>query len=97
MENEEVFQADAELNGLEYTDSRSSRRSTQKGHDPVKAALGGLEAERDIHDEDTPLLVSNREDSSQRGASETSGPPKWDREGDFEGRPWWNKPSVRNP
>ena len=101
MENEEVFQADAELDGHEHMHSRSPHRSTQKGHDTVKAALGGLEADRDVHNEESPLLPSNRTDgggeASEPGASETREPPKWDGERDFEGRPWWKKPSVRNP
>lgn len=100
MENEEAFEADAEIHGLEQMRSRSSYRSMHKGHDTVIAASGGFESERDIQSEDSPLLPSNRGDggreASEYGADETRGPPKWDGERDFEGRPWWNKPSVRN-
>lgn len=100
MENEEVFQADAELDGLERMYTGSSHRATQKGHGTAKTALGSSESERDIHDEETPLISSSREDrgaeESENGAGETREPPKWDGERDFEGRPWWNKPSVRN-
>ena len=97
MENEEVFEADAEINGLEQMRSRSSYRSTQKGHDTGEADLA---SERNTHDEETPLLSRDHEVEG-RGASESSPgetrrTPKWDGEGDFEGRPWWNKPSVRN-
>ena len=96
MENEEAFQADAEINGLERMHSRSSHPSENKGHATVKGAPG-----RHTHDEESPLLSSSREDegeeASEHGAGETRGPPNWDGEGDFEGRPWWNKPSVRIP
>ena len=94
MENEEVFQADAELDGLEHMHSRSLHPSENKRPDTLKVTLG-----RHTHDEESPLLSSDREDEgeegSEYGAGEVRGPPKWDREGDFEGRPWWNKPSVR--
>ena len=94
MENEEVFQADAEMNGLEHMYSRSSHRSENKGHNTVKVTPG-----RHTDGEESPLLSSSRgdegEEASENGAGETRGPPKWDGEGDFEGRPWWNKPSVR--
>ena len=94
MENEGVFQADAEINGLEHMYSRSSHPSENKRPDTHKVMLG-----RHIPDEESPLLSSNREDEdeegSEHGAGETRGPPQWDGDGDFEGRPWWNKPSVR--
>lgn len=99
MENEEAFEAEAEIHGLEQMRSRSLHRSTQKGHDTLKATSGGFEPERDIHNEESPLLSPDRGDggreASERGAGETREPPKWDGEGGFEGRPWWNKPSVR--
>lgn len=101
MENEEVFEADAEADGLEQWRSRSAHRSTQKGYDTVKAAFGGFESERDMHDEESTLLSPDREfggrEASEHSAGEIRRSPKWDGEGDFEGRPWWNKPSVRNP
>ena len=99
MENEEAFQADAEINGLEHVYSRSSHRVKNEGHDTAKAALGVADPERDVHSEDSPLLSSSREDggreASEHGAGQTRGPPEWDGEGDFEGCPWWRKPSVR--
>lgn len=101
MENEEAFEADAEVDGLEQMRSRSAYRSTQKGHNTIKEVLGGFESERDIHNEESPLLSPDRgngvREASEQGAGETMGPPKGDGEGDFEGRPWWNKPSVRTP
>ena len=96
MENEEVFQADAEINGLEHVFSRSLRRPVNKGHDTIEVTPA-----RRTHDEESPLLSSSREDQGgqapEYGAGEIREPPKWDGEGDFEGRPWWNKPSVRFP
>ena len=89
MENEEVFQADAGINVL----SRLSHRSENKGHDTLNGSG------RHTHDEESPLLSSSREDEGEdeHGASEVREPPKWYGERDFEGRPWWKKPSVRFP
>ncbi len=101
MENEEVFEADAEIRGLEQMRSRSSHRSTQKGHDAEIAALGGFESERETRNEESPLLSPDRGDQGREapgnGADETRESPKWDGERDFEGQPWWNKPSVKFP
>lgn len=101
MENEAAFEADTEVHGLEQMRSSSPYRSTQKGHDTVKASSGGFESEREIYNEESPLLSPNREDGSREasedGAGGPSEPPKWDAERDFEGLPWWKKPSVRKP
>lgn len=98
MDNEEAFEADAEIHGLEQLRSRSLPPSTHKGHDTLKETSAGFEPERDIHNEESPLLSPNRGDggreASEHGVGEISGPPKRDGEGDFEGRPWWNTPSV---
>ena len=97
MENEEVFQADAELHGLAHMDLRSSYPTKQKGHDIAKAALRGIQVERDISSEESPLLSRNSEDRDREASErEIRGPPKWDGERDFEGLSWWKKPSVRN-
>ena len=96
MENEQAFEADAEIHGLEQVHSRSSPQSSREGRDTVKAAVGGFESERDSPDEESPLLSPDRGDGGgEHGAGATRGSPKWDGEEDFEGRPWWNKPSAR--
>ena len=101
MENEEAFEADAEVRGLEQMQLRSSNRSTQKGHDTVIAAYGGFESEREIHNEESPLLSPDRggqgREAPENGADEIRESPKWEGDRDFEGQPWWNKPSVRLP
>ena len=101
MDNEAAFEADAEVHGREQAHSPSPYLSTQKGHDIVKASEGGSQLERQIHNEETPLLSPNRGDggreAAEAGAGEPRGPPKWDAEGEFEGLPWWNKPSVIIP
>ena len=99
MDNEAAFEADVEVHGLEHMHSRSSHRSTDKGHDTVKASLGGFESEREIYDEESPLLSPDRvggsREASDDGADAPRGPQKWDAERDFAGLPWWKKPSVR--
>ena len=100
MENEEPFEADAEIQGLEQMRARSSHRFTQKGHDTLVGASADFQPDRDINSEESPLLPPNYGhgggEASEHSADEVRGPPTWDGERDFEGRPWWNKPSVRN-
>lgn len=68
----------------------------------MKAIYGSFEPPKDAIREHSPLLPPGRDRSSfnkdtetrKTGNADTRGPPKWDGERDFEGRPWWNKPSV---
>ena len=60
------------------------------------------EARRTISTEDTPLLSRDPDSLSSAGSLtpgaeeiDDRGPPAWSGERDFEGRPWWNKPNVR--
>lgn len=100
MENDQAFEAEADIEALERVDSRLRQRSSHKGHDTLKAALGGFESEAERNDEHSPLLprVAGEDHDSDRtlGNDEEGrrGSPTWEGERDFEGRPWWNKPSV---
>ena len=97
-QNDQVFEADQDVNAFEHLLSHSSH----KGQDTLRAAFGGFESQQDEEDDRTPLLV--RDTDQNYGAGEgTPGAradgraaPTWERERDFEGRPWWNMPSVRS-
>ena len=94
MENNEAFEAEAAL------EARSqSYRSKRHGNGRVKAVSGGLGSRTENEYDETSLL--SREINHDYGSSteasdngDTRGPPEWSGERDFEGRPWWSKPSV---
>lgn len=99
--NDQVFEADQDVNAFEQMGpkSRKSDSSLHKGRDTMKAAFGVLESQEHMRDDHTPLL--SRERSQSYGSREETvaggdgrGDPSWDGERDFEGRPWWNTPSV---
>ena len=96
-QNDQVFEADQEVNAYLHLPSSSSH----KGRDTLKAAFGRFNSKQEAEDDRTPLLGGNR-GQDQDGSSSPSnltrdGEPTsaWEGERDFEGRPWWNKPSVR--
>ena len=103
MENDQAFEADADVNALERLNSRSHQRSSHKGQEALEAAFGRFTSRDDIDGEDTPLLRRNDGEEAENdgpfehGEGNERGPPTWDGERDFEGLPWWNKPSVRKP
>jgi len=100
MENEEVFETEAEQHGLAKSQSQSSYRSTQEGHDAAKSAQGEIETQEDVDYEDTPLLSHGRggnteaspalNDNEGRGRDD----PSWPGQYDFEGQPWYRTPSI---
>ena len=101
MENDQAFEADADVDALERLDSRSRQRSSHKGQEALEAVFGRFGSRRDTNQEDTPLLRrdDDQEDEidghTEHGERNGRAPLTWDGEGDFEGRPWWNMPSVR--
>ena len=99
METEQAFEAEAELDVLGRNRS-SSTQSKWKGQDAVQSAAGGFESQRDIdHDETSSLLRSpgqkhsDSDGSTHVGDGEQS-PPEWSGVHDFDGLPWWKRPSV---
>lgn len=101
-QNDQVFEADQDVNALNLLRPQSgvSRRLSHKGQDALKAAFGGFDTQYDTEHDRTPLLKKTQDqeristhDTEHEG--EGRQPPTWDGERDFEGRPWWNMPSVR--
>ena len=94
MENNEAFEAEAAF------EARSpSYRSRYRGNGAVESTNGGINSRKGDDYDETPLL--SREVDNDYGSSagtsdneDSRGPPEWSGERDFEGKPWWNKPSV---
>ena len=97
MENDHVLEAEARLYNPPNASPPMYPRNHQEhlGHDAVKVAYGAIEI---TEDEDTPLL-SRSLNSAGRSISEEPNdrppPPLWSGERDFDGIPWWKRPSVR--
>lgn len=102
MENDQPFELDAEMNALGRLSSRSRRRSSHKGQDALEAAYGPSMSHKETDHENTPLLQRDSDEEVEAGGNtvhegdDGRAPPSWEGERDFEGRPWWNRPSVRN-
>ena len=94
MENNEAFEAEAALEVRERV-----QRSKRRGNGTVKLTNGGSGSRKENDYDDTPLLsreVDHDYGSSSEALEDGDGraPPEWSGERDFEGKPWWNKPSV---
>ena len=95
MANNEVFEAEAAF------EARSrSYRTRHRGNGVVKSTNGETGSRKENVYDDTPLL--SRETDQDYGSNregfddgDSRGPPEWSGERDFEGKPWWNRPSVR--
>ena len=65
----------------------------------MKIVSNGIESQNDPDNENTSLLAGHapRSDTGLDGSvdGEERNNQKWSGDKDFEGRPWWNKPSVR--
>lgn len=93
MQNDQVFTGSANIDVASALRSRPA----QRGHDAVTAASGGLEIPKDSDYENTPLLVRDEEDHDgplENPSGDQTSEVEWEGGKDFEGRPWWNKPSV---
>ena len=100
MENDEVFEADASMANKQSTSS--SRPPVEKrrgGKGDTASKYGAMESHKTFDEEDTPLLerlIDSQSDtaSSSDNDDESRPPPSWYGERDFEGLPWWKRPSV---
>lgn len=100
MENNQAFEAEADIEALERVDRHLHQRSSRNGRNTMKAALGGFDTEGERNDENSPLLppgLAEDRESEGNGDGDRRDSPTWSGERDFEGHPWWNKPSVRYP
>ena len=101
MENDQPFELDAEINTLGRLTSNSRQRSSHKGRDALEAAFGPSVSHKERDHENTPLLQRDSDEEVEGGGNaehesdDGRAPPSWEGERDFEGRPWWKRPSVR--
>ena len=69
----------------------------------MQAAVGGFESHGDVDHEETPLLPNSpgQKPSDSDGPTDVEDtelePPEWSGAHDFDGLPWWKKPSVNSP
>ena len=99
MENDQVFAADADINPASRSQSRHLNHPAHRGHDNITAANGAIEAYKSNEYEDTPLLSRGVDEDYERrsenaDAEQESEQTDWSGARDFEGRPWWNRPSA---
>lgn len=91
---DEVFEADAEAEV--WADARRHLRSRQSRHEshnkkPVSGAV-----DHSV-DEQAPLLLDHPGKSSDATSDngDEDDAPEWSGARDFEGMPWWKRPSVK--
>ena len=99
MENDEALTADANLNITSKLYSQRLDHASHRARDAADAASGATEVHKDSDHEDTPLLSRNIEEDLTRHSSSHDGEQdpeetEWSGAKEFEGRPWWNRPSV---
>lgn len=94
MENEQMFKADETLQAQPNVRLRPSHL----GHDLVQITAGGIESHKISDDDNAPLLAKRSVDSDVTsdgfGNGINGAEQRWSGDKDFEGEPWWNKPSV---
>ena len=101
MENDQPFEVDADLGALHQLNSQSRQRSSHKGQDALEAMSRRFGSHKESDDENTPLLGRDGEldvdigENVDNGGDDGRAPASSGTQDDFEGRPWWNKPSVR--
>lgn len=96
MENDQVFAAEAEIDSRLREDP-SSRPNGGRHHTAIAEPpdSGRPASRRKVDDEDTPLLSRTDDDLTIAEDDSQDDGPSWSGERDFEGKTWWNKPSVR--
>lgn len=101
MENDQVFAAEADIE-TRFGHDPSLRHAVRHrvaadGRKPLAAAST---SRKRVNQEDTPLLAREEEDEDDDASTGHDGDnvqteePSWPGERDFEGKPWWNRPSV---
>jgi len=99
MENDQIIAANAGIDSVSRPRSRHVDRPAHRAHDAVMKVAGAIETYKSKDHEDTPLLARNIDEDYERRSVDAdseheSEQPEWTGARDFEGRPWWNKPSV---
>ena len=94
MESNDAFEAEVEIEVLNRSTSHSNK--TKKGPDAFTAAYGSIDTPKAGQGEEEPLLGYSGNSDTNDGDDSRGGAPIWTGYKDFEGRPWWRKPSVRS-
>ncbi|KAL8827659.1 MAG: hypothetical protein Q9191_003053 [Dirinaria sp. TL-2023a] len=99
MASDQAFDADAHHRVHPRSRSRHSDRDNQPAHDSIGAGNGATERYKGSDSEETPLLSRSIEEDFAHRSSSDDGEPhseeaEWSGAKDFEGRPWWDTPSM---
>ena len=99
MENDEIFEAEATLEGDE-ADQRGSDHinSNDTGVRAMIAGNGGYDKHlTSVTTEESPLLPNGSGSDSVSGEYDEDAATNMPGATDFEGMPWWKTPSVGSP
>jgi hypothetical protein len=96
MENNQLFEADASLDaGAEEQGGQSFSRPGDIGVEAMMAANGGYDKYLASTSEETSLLPGGADRTALPGDGNGGNVgTNWPGEADFEGLPWWKRPSV---
>lgn len=99
MENEQVVVADTHLEINSRSRSQHSDRADHRAHESISAANSATGPYKGSDHEETPLLSRSIEEDFARRSSSDHGEShpeeaEWSEAKEFEGRPWWNTPSM---
>jgi len=96
MENDQVFVTEPDIDSR-LRESLSSRHNGGQHHAANAMDPDSLRpaSRKKVDDEDTPLLPRTDDDVTFVEDSIADEGPSWSGERDFEGKTWWNRPSVR--
>lgn len=98
MENDQIMAAEADIDAVSTPQLRRIDRPPHRAHDAAMEVASAIESQKSSDHEDTPLLARTLDEdyvrSDNAGSERESEQLEWTGARDFEGRPWWNKPSV---
>lgn len=99
MENDQIFEAEVALEGNEFGQSVAQHTDgNNTGARTIVAGNGGYDKHiASTNTEEMPLLPSGSGNGNVLGGDHNGNSgTRWLGESDFEGLPWWKKPSVRS-
>jgi hypothetical protein len=79
--------------GIDTRLDATRKRTQGEGHDNA-VLFGGVEAPEDSQHEATPLITKSSRDGEDDPEADGDGYVPWSGEHDYDGLPWWKKPSV---
>ena len=88
-----MFAAESEIDSR-LLETQSPRHNHHTAANAITPESGRSTSPKTVDDEDTPLLSRTDDDVAYVGDNIEDEGPSWSGERDFEGKTWWNRPSV---